>query len=203
MNIVDTPGHADFGGEVERILNMVDGVIVLVDASEGPLPETKFVLSKALKRGLRGRSSRHQQDRSSRRALSGRRSTRCSISIANLDAARRATPFPGALRLADGSMAMAPEGPKTDMAPLFDLVLAARAAADGRGWAVPAAGDDSRRRPVSRAHPHRPYYVGHGEARTGIKALTREGRLVENARVTKAAGVPRPGAYRHRRRRGR
>src|SRR5262245_2277601 len=52
INIVDTPGHADFGGEVERILNMVDGAIVLVDASEGPLPQTKFVVSKALKQGL-------------------------------------------------------------------------------------------------------------------------------------------------------
>jgi GTP-binding protein len=49
INIVDTPGHADFGGEVERILNMVDGAIVLVDASEGPMPQTKFVVSKALK----------------------------------------------------------------------------------------------------------------------------------------------------------
>ena len=47
INIVDTPGHADFGGEVERILSMVDGAIVLVDAAEGPMPQTKFVLSKA------------------------------------------------------------------------------------------------------------------------------------------------------------
>ena len=53
INIVDTPGHADFGGEVERILQMVDGAIVLVDAAEGPMPQTKFVLSKALKVGLR------------------------------------------------------------------------------------------------------------------------------------------------------
>ena len=53
INIVDTPGHADFGGEVERVLSMVDGVILLVDAAEGPLPQTKFVLSKALKLGLR------------------------------------------------------------------------------------------------------------------------------------------------------
>ena len=53
INIVDTPGHADFGGEVERILNMVDGVLLLVDAAEGPLPQTKFVLSKALKLGLK------------------------------------------------------------------------------------------------------------------------------------------------------
>lgn len=53
INIVDTPGHADFGGEVERILSMVDGVIVLVDSAEGPLPQTKFVVGKALKLGLR------------------------------------------------------------------------------------------------------------------------------------------------------
>lgn len=53
INIVDTPGHADFGGEVERILQMVDGAIVLVDAAEGPMPQTKFVVSKALKVGLR------------------------------------------------------------------------------------------------------------------------------------------------------
>jgi GTP-binding protein len=51
INIVDTPGHADFGGEVERILSMVDGVLVLVDASEGAMPQTKFVLAKALKLG--------------------------------------------------------------------------------------------------------------------------------------------------------
>ena len=53
INIVDTPGHADFGGEVERILSMVDGVLVLVDAAEGPMPQTKFVLGKALRQGLR------------------------------------------------------------------------------------------------------------------------------------------------------
>ena len=53
INIVDTPGHADFGGEVERVLSMVDGVVLLVDSAEGPLPQTKFVLSKALKLGLK------------------------------------------------------------------------------------------------------------------------------------------------------
>jgi GTP-binding protein len=53
INIVDTPGHADFGGEVERILGMVDGVLLLVDAAEGPMPQTKFVLAKALALGLR------------------------------------------------------------------------------------------------------------------------------------------------------
>ena len=53
INIVDTPGHADFGGEVERVLNMVDGVLLLVDASEGPMPQTKYVLRKALEQGLK------------------------------------------------------------------------------------------------------------------------------------------------------
>ena len=53
INIVDTPGHADFGGEVERILNMVDGVVLLVDAFEGPMPQTKYVLRKALEQGLK------------------------------------------------------------------------------------------------------------------------------------------------------
>jgi len=53
INIVDTPGHADFGGEVERVLKMVDGAILLVDASEGPLPQTRFVLRKALEAGLK------------------------------------------------------------------------------------------------------------------------------------------------------
>lgn len=53
MNIVDTPGHADFGGEVERVLNMVDGVLLLVDAAEGPKPQTRFVLKKALALGLK------------------------------------------------------------------------------------------------------------------------------------------------------
>ena len=53
INIIDTPGHADFGGEVERVLGMADGVILLTDAAEGPMPQTKFVLGKALKQGLK------------------------------------------------------------------------------------------------------------------------------------------------------
>ena len=70
INIVDTPGHADFGGEVERILNMVDGAIVLVDAAEGPMPQTKFVVQKALKIGLKP-DRRDQQDRQAGRAPPG------------------------------------------------------------------------------------------------------------------------------------
>jgi GTP-binding protein len=68
INIVDTPGHADFGGEVERILNMVDGAIVLVDAAEGPMPQTKFVVGKALKVGLKPIVAINKVDRSDARA---------------------------------------------------------------------------------------------------------------------------------------
>ena len=64
INIVDTPGHADFGGEVERILKMVNGVLLLVDAAEGPMPQTRFVLQKAIELGHRCR----QQNRPPRRA---------------------------------------------------------------------------------------------------------------------------------------
>ena len=53
INIIDTPGHADFGGEVERVLGMVDGCLLIVDANEGPMPQTRFVLKKALEKGLR------------------------------------------------------------------------------------------------------------------------------------------------------
>ena len=75
LNIVDTPGHADFGGEVERALTMVDGIVLLVDAAEGPLPQTRFVLRKAL--GLRpARDPRDQQDRPARRPHRPRSSTR-------------------------------------------------------------------------------------------------------------------------------
>ena len=77
INIIDTPGHADFGGEVERVLRMANGALVLVDAAEGPMPQTRFVLTKALECGLQP-SGRDQQDRSSRRppAGSARRSVR-------------------------------------------------------------------------------------------------------------------------------
>ena len=123
INIVDTPGHADFGGEVERILNMVDGAIVLVDASEGPLPQTKFVVSKALKRGIRPIVAINKIDRSDERHVDVL--NEIFDLFANLDATEEQLDFPvlyGAGR--DGWMATAPEGPKENLAPLFDLILA-------------------------------------------------------------------------------
>ena len=70
INIVDTPGHSDFGGEVERALKIVDGVMLLVDASEGPLPQTRYVLMKALE-AQAAADRRDQQDRPAGRAHSG------------------------------------------------------------------------------------------------------------------------------------
>src|SRR5438309_3878102 len=68
INLVDTPGHADFGGEVERALAMVDGILLIVDASEGPLPQTRYVLGKALHRGLRSIVVLNKVDRKDARA---------------------------------------------------------------------------------------------------------------------------------------
>ncbi|WP_181701090.1 translational GTPase TypA [Chthonobacter albigriseus] len=123
INIVDTPGHADFGGEVERILNMVDGAIVLVDAAEGPMPQTKFVVGKALKVGLRPIVVINKVDRSDARAQEV--INEVFDLFANLDANDDQLDFPilyGSGR--NGWFAESPEGPQDQgMAPLFDLVL--------------------------------------------------------------------------------
>lgn len=123
INIVDTPGHADFGGEVERILNMVDGAIVLVDAAEGPMPQTKFVVAKALKIGLRPIVAVNKIDRPDERHIEV--INEVFDLFAALDATDEQLDFPilyGSGR--DGWMAAAPEGPRDQgLAPLFDLVL--------------------------------------------------------------------------------
>jgi GTP-binding protein len=122
INIVDTPGHADFGGEVERILNMVDGAIVLVDAAEGPLPQTKFVVSKALKVGLRPIVAINKVDRHDARptVVSGE----VFDLFAALDATEEQLDFPVLYGSAkEGWMAANVDGPKDSMAPLFDLIL--------------------------------------------------------------------------------
>jgi len=122
INIVDTPGHADFGGEVERILNMVDGVIVLVDAAEGPMPQTKFVVSKALKLGLNPIVAINKIDKSEERHEEV--VDEVFDLFANLDANEEQLDFPilyGSAK--QGWMALNADGPQEDMAPLFDLVL--------------------------------------------------------------------------------
>jgi GTP-binding protein len=123
INIVDTPGHADFGGEVERILNMVDGALVLVDAAEGPLPQTKFVVSKALKVGLKPIVVINKVDRPDARPLEV--INEVFDLFAALDASEEQLDFPilyGSAK--QGWMADSPEGPKdAGMQPLFDLIL--------------------------------------------------------------------------------
>jgi len=184
INIVDTPGHADFGGEVERILNMVDGAIVLVDASEGPLPQTKFVVSKALKQGLRPIVAINKIDRPDERHDAVL--NEIFDLFANLDASDEQLDFPvlyGSGR--DGWMATDPKGPKTDLVPLFDLVL--------KHVPQPTVEDGPFRMLATtlEADP----YLGRiltGRITSGsvkpnqtIKALARDGRLIETARVTK------------------
>jgi GTP-binding protein len=119
VNIVDTPGHADFGGEVERILSMVDGAIVLVDAAEGPMPQTKFVVGKALKIGLKPIVCVDKADARPSEVVN-----EIFDLFAALDATDEQLDFPilyGSAK--QGWMAASPEGPKENMAPLFDLVL--------------------------------------------------------------------------------
>ena len=122
INIVDTPGHADFGGEVERILSMVDGVVLLVDAAEGPMPQTKFVTSKALALGLNpivvlNKVDKHDADAD--RALD-----ECFDLFANLGADDKQLDFPhlyasGRAGWADAEL----DGPRKDLTALFDLVV--------------------------------------------------------------------------------
>ncbi|MGB8277564.1 MAG: translational GTPase TypA [Methylovirgula sp.] len=122
INIVDTPGHADFGGEVERILSMVDGAIVLVDASEGPMPQTKFVVSKALKIGLKPIVAINKVDKPDARVREV--VNEVFDLFAALDATDEQLDFPilyGSAK--QGWMAESPDGPQESMAPLFDLVL--------------------------------------------------------------------------------
>jgi GTP-binding protein len=185
INIVDTPGHADFGGEVERILNMVDGVLVLVDAAEGPLPQTKFVVQKALKRGFKPIVVINKVDRSDARP------TQVINEVFDLFAALDATDeqldFPilyGSAK--QGWMAAAPEGPNDQgMTPLFDLVV--------RHVPAPTVEDGPFRMlaTILEADPYLGRILtgritsGSVKANQNVKALSREGKLIEQGRITK------------------
>jgi GTP-binding protein len=185
INIVDTPGHADFGGEVERILNMVDGALVLVDAAEGPLPQTKFVVSKALKVGLKPIVVINKVDRPDARPTVV--VNEVFDLFAALDASEEQLDFPilyGSAK--EGWMAASPDGPKDrGMAPLFDLVT--------RHVKEPTIEDGPFRMlgTILEANP----YLGRvvtGRISSGavkpnqiVKVLDRTGRLIEEGRLTK------------------
>ncbi|SEW18439.1 GTP-binding protein [Aliiroseovarius sediminilitoris] len=122
INIVDTPGHADFGGEVERILSMVDGVVLLVDAAEGPMPQTKFVTSKALALGLRPIVVLNKVDKPD--AEPDRALDECFDLFANLGADDDQLDFPhmyasGRNGWADAEL----DGPRKDLHALFNLIV--------------------------------------------------------------------------------
>jgi GTP-binding protein len=185
INIVDTPGHADFGGEVERILNMVDSAIVLVDAAEGPMPQTKFVVSKALKIGLRPIVAINKVDRPDARPQEV--INEVFDLFAALDATDEQLDFPilyGSGR--DGWMATSPEGPKdAGLGPLFDLVL---------DHVPPAKVEDGPFRMLGTILEANPFLgrivtgrITSGQVRPNqtIKVLDREGGVIESGRVSK------------------
>ncbi len=185
INIVDTPGHADFGGEVERILNMVDGALVLVDAAEGPLPQTKFVVSKALKMGLKPIVVINKVDRGDARPQEV--VNEVFDLFAALEASDEQLDFPilyGSAK--EGWMAASPEGPKNlGMQLLFDLVLTHVAQPKVEDGPFRLLGT------ILEANP----YLGRivtGRISSGsiapnqpVKVLDHDGKLIEQGRVSK------------------
>jgi GTP-binding protein len=185
INIVDTPGHADFGGEVERILNMVDGALVLVDAAEGPLPQTKFVVSKALKMGLKPIVVINKVDRADARA------TQVVNEVFDLFAALDATDeqldFPilyGSAK--QGWMATSLNGLQDEgMKPLFDLVLRHVKPPQVETGPFRLLGT------ILEANPYLGRIVtgritsGSVKPNQTVKVLDHDGKLIETGRVTK------------------
>ena len=184
INIVDTPGHADFGGEVERILHMVDGVVLLVDAAEGPMPQTKFVLGKALKLGLKPIVAINKIDKPEQRAEEVL--DEVFDLFAALDANEEQLDFPVVYGSAKQEwMANDPTGPAESMAPLFDLIISH----------VPApTAEEGSFRMLATTIESNPFLgriltgrIVAGEAipNMPIKALSREGKVVESGRISK------------------
>src|ERR1700681_3202665 len=185
INIVDTPGHADFGGEVERILSMVDGVLVLVDAAEGPMPQTKFVVAKALRRRLRPIVVINKVDRPDARA--GAVHNEIFDLFALLDADEHQLDFPTLFASGRNGWAVADlDGPHKDLAPLLDLIIA--------HVPPPQADPDAPFTMLATTLDYDPYLgrvltglIHSGVARLNmpVKSLGRDGRVIEQARLTK------------------
>ena len=190
INIVDTPGHADFGGEVERILSMVDGVVLLVDAAEGPLPQTKFVLSKALKLGLRPIVCINKVDRSDARPDEVLNETFDLFD--KLGATDSQLDFPYLFAVGrDGWAVRNLNDEHTDLTPLFQLIIDHVPAPDCNGTRCQIDAPFSMLATTLEADP----YVGRiltgkiesGTVRVGqtVKAINMNVELVENAKITK------------------
>ncbi|MEM7461232.1 MAG: translational GTPase TypA [Pseudomonadota bacterium] len=188
INIVDTPGHADFGGEVERILNMVDGAVLLVDAAEGPMPQTKFVVGKALKVGLKPIVAINKIDRTDARA--DEVVNEVFDLFAALDANDEQLDFPilyGSGR--DGWMNMDPSGTKDEgLAPLFDLIVEHTPEPDVGEGPFSMIGTILEANPfLGRIITGR---VHSGELRPNqpVKVLGVDGKQIESGRVSKILG---------------
>ncbi|MBW4708880.1 translational GTPase TypA [Roseobacter sp. YSTF-M11] len=187
INIVDTPGHADFGGEVERILSMVDGVVLLVDAAEGPMPQTKFVTSKALALGLRPIVVLNKVDKPD--AEPDRALDECFDLFANLGADDDQLDFPAMYASGRSGWAdMELDGPRADLSALFDLIV------DHVPGPAQVAQRDAPFRMLATTLGADPFIgriltgrVESGTLKAGetVKALSRDGSLVENFRITK------------------
>jgi GTP-binding protein len=187
INIVDTPGHADFGGEVERILNMVDGVCLLVDAAEGPMPQTKFVTSKALALGLKPIVVVNKVDRPDGDPMKALND--CFDLFANLGASDEQLDFPhvwasGRAGWADLDL----DGPRQDLSALFDLIVAHVEAPKQLSKA------DQPFRMLATTLSYDPFLgriltgrveSGRLEAGETVKALSRTGERIEQFRVSK------------------
>ena len=210
INIVDTPGHADFGGEVERGLTMVDGVLLLVDASEGPLPQTRFVLRKALEAKLPVVLVVNKVDRPDARPKEV--VDEVYELFLDLDASEEQIEFPIVYSVArEGRAGLDPEELAANLMPLFDTLLDDDPAAVVRPGA-PAAGarHEPRRQPVRRAaraaaHPARDASQGRsrspGAARTG-RSRTRARRSSTSPKRSTASPPRKPGRARSSRSRG-
>ncbi|MCB1516163.1 MAG: translational GTPase TypA [Hyphomicrobiaceae bacterium] len=184
INIVDTPGHADFGGEVERILSMVDGVVVLVDAAEGPMPQTKFVLSKALALGLRPIVAINKIDKPDERHNEVLDEI-FDLFVA-LDAHEDQLDFPVLYGSAkQGWMAAEPAGPKESVAPLLDLVVNHVAAPKVETGPFRMLVTTIERNPFLGRILTGRILSGSVRATEAVKALSRKGDLVERGRVSK------------------
>jgi GTP-binding protein len=185
INIVDTPGHADFGGEVERILHMVDGALVLVDAAEGPLPQTKFVVSKALKMGLEPIVVINKVDRSDARPTEV--ANEVFDLFAALDATEKQLDFPilyGSAK--QGWMATDLAGSKDQgMAPLFDLVVRHVAAPTVEQGPFRMLGTILEANPYLGRIVTGRIFSGSVKPNQAVKVLDPDGNLVEEGRVTK------------------
>ncbi|MDP7342953.1 MAG: translational GTPase TypA [Alphaproteobacteria bacterium] len=185
INIVDTPGHADFGAEVERILSMVDGVLVLVDAAEGPMPQTKFVVAKALGLGLRPIVVINKVDRPDARPWQAHEEVFDLFSA--LDADEAQLDFPVLFASAKQGWAdLEPDGPKKDLTPLFEIVACHVPPPEAEPDALFAmlvttleADPFLGRVLTGRIHS------GAIRANTKIRALNRDGDIIEETRVTK------------------